>query len=434
MALLRDTLAADNEIWLARDTSLLAGKYTKMAASEFDFVRGSAALYYRDVANPDPARPATRFLTVPEAGAVLLAGDPHPENFGVTLPGDERTDVTADQLGLEIQDLDGSGFGPWLVDARRGGLGVAVLAATLDGCDDACVDDAVGAFAAAYGDAAVGGATSADDGVTQALRAKAVAEGDSRTLLGKVSVDGAFVLDGDELVALTTDERAQLDRLLSAWAARPDGFRVLDAARRYGAGVASFPAVRYAVLWDTGGDTTADDRLLNAREVVDPPAPPGRASPVPALFDSNAARIEETAWLLWSEHDADIRMAGVADGASTFKVTTWSDWFQGYDKDDLAAAWDAGTLGPADLDAFAGTLGGLLAGAHRRAPTADGTSAADAIAADLGGDVDGLRDELVADAAVDRARADADFALFAVALDTYGPLLGAETPVDDVSP
>ena len=77
-----------------------------------------------------------------------------------------------------------------------------------------------------------------------------------------------------------------------------EGEPVIDVARRYGMGVASLPAVRYALLFDLGDDSPDDDAMLFLREVVDPPAPPGRLPSVPLLFDSNAARAEQAAPLL----------------------------------------------------------------------------------------------------------------------------------------
>ncbi len=451
VALIRDTLTNDNAVWMARDHALLQGKYAKMAADPFDFVRGSSALYYADLTRPDPDRAATGFLSVVDANAVLLAGDPHPENFATTLPGDGTATLDPASLDVELNDLDGSGFGPYLLDVRRAGLGLGTLAKKLEGCDDACVEGAVGALAGAYVDEVgvrdAGGATPAacsDDGrIVAALCDRAAEDGTHAAVLDQYSVaaDGArrFVLDatvddaGKGLLALGVDESAQLDRLLASWTARPADFRELDRARRYGSGVASFPAVRYVVLWDHGGAGPDDDGAVSIREVVDPPNLSGRGAAVPVLFDSNAARIEEVAWLLWSRTDADPRMAGLADGASTFKVTTWSGSFQGFDHDDIAQGWADGDYVAADLEGLATRIGRTLAGSHARALTSSGGPALPAIAADLGDGRDSFVAELVADAAVDLARSEADRALFIEALEAYGPLLGADTPVDDAT-
>jgi len=459
-AFLRDTLTADNAIWLGRDTELLAGKYAKMAADPFDFMRGTSALFYADLSRPDPSRPETRFLTVPEAGSILLAGDPHPENFGAGLPGEEPDAALREAtIDIELDDLDGSAFGPYLLDVRRGSLGVALLARHLDGCAEDCVAAGVEAFATAYVEEiqalsadANGGvstaactdddgrmvadlcAASASDGARgEVLASYTTVESGARRLIRDDQLDDA----GKGILPLTPDEDAQLSRLLASWTARPADFRELDRARRFGSGVASFPAVRYVVLWDHGADggpeSGDEDHLVSIREVIDPPNPPGRSAAVPVLFDSNAARIEQVAWLLWSRPDADARMAGLADGASTFKVTTWSGYVQGFNHSDLEAGWASGDYDVRDLQGLASRNGRTLAASHARGLTSEGAPSLDAIQQDLGEDGALFVEERVADASRDLARSAADLALFQQALDAFGPLLGAETPVKDTT-
>lgn len=447
-AWLRDQLTRDNEVWLSRDPALLAAKYTKMAADRFDFVRGTAGVFLADLARPDVDRPTTTFLHEPAAAQVLLAGDPHVENVGTLRPGEEPdlgATTPPEALLLEIHDLDGAAFGPYLVDVRRGALGLATVTVSLSGCDDACRQAAIATYARAYADRVLAGdagpVTCAEDrgAMVAALCARVAERGpEGRVLTDTTDGDGRLRLDdaldeaGAGTLALSPEEDEQLDRLLAAWDRRPADFRALDRARRYGAGVASLPAVRYVVLWDHGADGPDDDHLSSLREVVDPPAPPGRSPTVPVLFDSNAARIEEAAWRLWSRPDADVRMAGIADGAATFKVTTLSSWVDGFDHADLAEQWAAGR----DDDALAGlaaTLGDVLAGAHLRGVTADGEPAADAIAADLGGDTEVFVAEIVAAAEVDLPTSEADFELFQAALGRYGPLLGADTLSTDAA-
>lgn len=469
-AFLRDTLTTDNAIWLGRDRGLLAGKYAKMSADPFDFMRGTSALFYADLSRPAPDREATQFLTVPDAGSILLAGDPHPENFGAGLPGEEPALGQAPDLalGIEIDDLDGSAFGPYLLDVRRGSLGVARLASALEGCDADCVSAAVAAFATAYVEEidALSASAGANGAVSSAVSSAVCTDDDGRMvadLCAASASDGALgdvlasyttgesgesgarrlFLDeqvddaGKGVLALTPDEDAQLSRLLAGWTSRPADFRELDRARRFGSGVASFPAVRYVVLWDHGADSGTesgeDDHLVSIREVIDPPNPPGRSATVPVLFDSNAARIEQVAWLLWSRPDADPRMAGLSDGASTFKVTTWSGYFQGFNHSDIVEGWADGSYEAGDLLGLAARNGRTLAGSHARGLTSEGRSSLAAISDDLGDDGDRFVAERVSNASTDLARSEADFQTFQRALDDFGPLLGAETPVKDTT-
>lgn len=445
MAFLRDTLARDNAIWLNRDPELLEEKYEKMADDPFDFMRGASLFFYSDLARPDPRRSQTQFLTVPAASSILLAGDPHPENIGTCLPGQEP-DVGDTPLPLifEVQDLDGSGFGPYLLDVRRGALGMALLADSLKDCD--CVIPMVQSFVSGYvteiQNTSVDTSTACSDtqgAVVARLCEKATTDA-PQFLTEIVDYSGdtpQFLLDtsldkkGKGILALRPEEAQQLNRLLHHWTRQPLDFRVLAEARRFGVGVASFPAVRYVVLWDHGDPKPDDDHLLSLREVIDPPSPPGRGSTVPVLFDSNAARIEQVAWMLWSRPDADIHMAGISDGSSTFKITTWSGWFQGFDHQDIQDDWLEGLYQIEDLTAYAAMMGKVLADTHAHGITAEGAPALPTLVEDIHSQNEAFIEERLFDATNDLQQLYVDYNLFQEALDLYGPLLGVDTLVDD---
>ena len=437
-AWLRDVLTRDNAPWLSRDPSLLAAKYARMADDPYDFMRGSLSVFLADAAAPHTDRAPTRFLSDPDASAVLLAGDPHPENVSTMLPGGDTTRPRT----LELADLDGAAFGPWTVDVRRGALGVLALTQDVPACDDACRVDVARSFADAYAarslssdptpvrcdDAALPLAalllcerTAESARIHDARESRTTLEGPARAWALDAAVDDA----GRGLLAVTPEERAQVGRLVAAWTGRPPGFRLLDVARRYGMGVASLPAVRYALLYDGGDDHPDDDAMLFFREVVDPPAPPGRLPSVPLLFDSNAARAEQTARLLWSVPDADPRMNGLTDGAMTFKVVSWSDWQDGFEHADFVDASVTTLVG------LGSVVGEVLAGTHARGLTVNGHPAATALHADLAGHEVALLDEVAAAAPLDLAQLLADHARFVAALETHGPLLGADLPTQD---
>lgn len=450
---MRQLLIDENQPWIAREPDAVAAKFAKMDADVYDFMRGTTGYWYAQLAVPGE-RPPTAFLDDPDAASILLVGDPHIENLGTCLAGEEPTLADADPqapLTIEAVDLDGSGFGPWVMDPRRASMALGHLASSLPGCDEACVDAVAGALAAGFADEVLAqaageppfdaGTEDATDGayVTD-LYARARAAGLEQEALAEwtvIQADGRFLErtggldDGyDGVLSLTVEESTQLDRLLTAWESPPEGFRRLDAVRRYGAGVASLPAVRYYVLYDFGDDSRQDDRLLQLREVVDPPTWPGTLAP--PLYASNAERIEAVTRTLWSRPDADVRMAGLQDGAMTFKLTTLSGWFQTFDHETIAGPWLQGDASEADLQALATRIGRLLAAAQARGATAEGRPALEVLVAEL----DGRRDEWVAELSaqvrpdVERLRADAE--LFASARELYGPLLGAETLSDDL--
>src|SRR5439155_16968478 len=93
-----DLISADPDAW--------RGKFRKMAGSPFAFYRGSAALFYRDLATgQDP------FLNE-QTGRVWIQGDLHAENFGTYMNG-------AGLLVFDANDFDESYVGGFTWDLKR---------------------------------------------------------------------------------------------------------------------------------------------------------------------------------------------------------------------------------------------------------------------------------------------------------------------------
>lgn len=448
---LRAALVDENLVWVARDPDRVAEKFAKMDGDVYDFLRGSAGFWWADLARPDLARAPTAFLRDPRAATLLIVGDAHLENWGTALGAEEPSLADADPaapLLLEPMDLDAAGFGPWTLDTRRTALALAQVAAGLYGCDDACVEAVVAAYAGAAVEEIAAQAAGADpvdaraeddaDGRFVAeLREGARADGVEQAALAELTVldgvtrrfdlDAGLDADGDGLLAPTAAEAAQVERLLAAWTDRPAGFRALDAARAFGKGVASLPAWRYYVLWDQGDASPLDDRVLQLREVADPPALPGIPLHAAAGFDDGPARVTEAARRLWSTPDADPLHVGLADGPVTFKLTTESGWYQTFDHEAPYGPFLTGDAELADLTGLAARLGRLHAAALARGGTAEGEDALPVLVAELDGRGEAFVAERVRDAFTDRARLEADAALFHDALVRHGPLLGAET-------
>ncbi len=435
-AWLVDALVDDNRVWEGR-WDALAEKYGAMRDDPYDFMRGTLGVFLRDLDRPGTGRAPTAFLVEPDAAAVLLVGDPHPENLGTFLPGEGPGPVSGPvPLRLEFNDFDGAGFGPYLVDVRRGVLGTLTLLHGA-GYDRETLEAAAAAFTQAWHaelEAAAEGAGASSpvlplqgSGVVlDHLVADVADEGRRREQLAEATVsrpDGRRFRVGDaELVGLDLEQRAQALRLLEALPA-PDGFRVLDVARRRGAGIASLPAIRLVVLWDRGDDGPDDDEMLQLREVVDPPLLPD-AWVVPAAgFDGNPERSVQAALRLWSRPDADARLAGLRDGDQAFKVSTWSSFQESLDHE--KAARDLEDLRADDALTFAAALGAALGRTQARTVTHELAPALPALWADLDGRGDLFVDERVRDALPDLDRTLADHALFVTALDEFGPLLGA---------
>ncbi len=417
-----DVLHQDNLVWMSRDPALLEAKYATMAADPYDWMRGSLAVFLGDVARPEDDGIRTAFLREPDSAQISLVGDPHPENVGLFAAGTLGT-----ALVLEAADLDGAAFGPYLVDTRRGLLGLAALL-EFAGCDLDCREPVLTAWADGWlaeiaatdpwSPALLEGRV--DPVVARALD-EVLVEGGARLVLlesteptsgeRRLRKSPGPLTDG--LATLAPEEAAQLDRLLETMPV-PAGFRRLDAARRYGVGVASLPAVRYAVLWDTGQAGDADDALLQLREVVDPPIYPGVTAP--GTWDSAADRIEGTATLAWSRPDVDPLLAAVEDGGMVFRASTWSSWNQTLDHESIAEDLARGRVNVADLPAFAATLGRQLGSVHARAVTPDGTPAVGALRAETVGREAAFVDEQLRAAEQDLATALGDHQRFGAAI------------------
>lgn len=440
-AWLVDALVEDNRVWLSRDHELLAGKYRVMAADPYDFMRGTASVFYRDLELSGSSRSETAFVSSIEAASVLLVGDPHPENVGTMRPGPDPGEPV-DQgavLLFEHNDFDAAGFGPYLLDVRRAQLGLSLLLSSA-GCSVSCRERVQRAWLGAWLDG-IGGADTSSAAIVgrspllDELIEQVLSEGPAGALLDEVTVsdlDGTrhFALDsaldasGIGTLAVTEEEREQAVRLLAS-DEQLQVLRIHDIARRYGVGVASRPAFRYVVVYDHGDNGPQDDAMIQLREVVDPPALYTVPSHPGVLFDSSAHRSVAAPALLWSDPEADARMMAVSDGGMTFKVQTWSSWFQSIDHLDIEKSTSGGPEDEAALTSMAQTLGLLLAGAHTRSVTSSLAPAGPAIAADINGRAAAFIDERIRDAESDLARTLADHARFVSALERYGPLLGA---------
>jgi uncharacterized protein (DUF2252 family) len=428
-----DLLVDDNAPWYTRDTSLLATKYDRMDERLYDFMRGTLTLYLADVSRPGTDRTRTSVLTDPNSASVLLLADPHPENVGVFWPEGEPR--------LDFNDLDGVAHGPWTLDLRRAALGLGTLVWDQPRCDDACRADIVLALVAGYRSGIAGEAPVEDGRAVQRLLDEASEEGDARkrfrenttgTSAGRRFLrDDALDATGRGHLDPTDDEAQQIRVLADQLAARLPGFRLHDAVRRYGRGIASLPARRYLLLYDFGEDGSADDRILEAREAVDTAALPGLLAPVPGLLDDPVARIEQSSRYVWATDNDPMRL-GLADGAMTFRTASWSSYLQGFDHEKIAEDLADRQTSPASLRRLADRIGHLLGSAHVRGPSAAGLSSAEVLAAELA-DADGLEAEVLATAEDDLARLVRDHQLFQSALDDLGPLLGAERVYPELS-
>jgi uncharacterized protein (DUF2252 family) len=438
-AWLQARLRDDNLVWLSRDPALVADKLERMAADPFDFMRGTAGVYAADLLRIDGGADGLGALDQPGLAA-LLFGDAHPENLGTGWPAaGSGAAPEASALVVSFFDPDAITFGPPGLELRRAALGFGALRlapGARAACPRSCAEDMARALGEGWAEGLSGAAADpADEGLLlAALRLAAVSdEADPLERLSDVDPETGLLLRapldaaGRGQLDLGPAERAQVARL---WAQIDEvhGLRLLDAARRYGSGVSSIPALRVLLLVDQGEEGVEDDRVLDLRELVDPPALPVAGAAVAGVFEDNADRVARGAAALWPTPDADPFLLGLTDGAQSFRLRGWRGAFRSFDHLDLAAALDAGAVGPPELVQLAGAAGRVLGAAHARAPGPDGRPVGPALRGALGaaGGGGALGEGLAAGVWADLEQLEADHALLIGLRAAHGPLAGID--------
>ncbi len=380
-ALLRSAFTRADASLLAQRPALMAGRYALMTTSPVAFYRGSLALFLRDWR--DGAMDLSRSAFAVDAPMPLGVGDPHVENFGALRARDGT-------LALEPNDLDAADRVPYLWDLRRLTIGLCVAAFTANPDDAAARQASVAAardvareaalaYAAAIQPAAPevrvtegGGVPVLDDLFRRGQRdAQRRAELDELTV---VTAGARRLRRGPPDASEPTSALADLPpwaidslpdllaRYRSTLTSPPDHryFAVLDAARQFGGGVASWPRVRLLVLLRGPTDADDDDVIVEVKEQTDSITPGG--PPPTVYFDDIPSRVAAARATLWSRPDADPLWGTATWLGLAVQVRTESEAHKGVRIDRLTGA--AGT--PDGLRGLARVLGAMLARAHRR--------------------------------------------------------------------
>nr|WP_298379497.1 DUF2252 family protein [uncultured Halomonas sp.] len=111
----RATLQEDHQTRIEERSSGASEKFDKLAGSVFSFFRGTALLFYRDMAGTDAHMPT-----------VLVLGDVHPENFGV-MPNADNVPI------FNVNDFDEACYAPFSWDLKRGSVGFMLAAEEVAG-------------------------------------------------------------------------------------------------------------------------------------------------------------------------------------------------------------------------------------------------------------------------------------------------------------
>jgi uncharacterized protein (DUF2252 family) len=416
-------LSDDNWLWAKRDPDLVRLKLVKMQRGPYEWLRGTASLYWRDLMEPGVSRAAITFGD--EASSrVLLIGDPHVENVGTYRASDGT-------MFVDWNDFDATGYGPYWGDLRRLASSFAVAAPTMG---EPLARRALEAYAQTMAAIASGSPPGAvvegraplfDDEIdtarTRGERLFAVDEvapvmGGVRELalgdLEDVADDG--VLE-DRLITISTEHADWIDTAVAQWG-HPELGAIKLRARRIGSGVSSYAAYRWNVVLEGATSATDDDRVIEIKETREGVIVRGVPRLGAAQWDSPGARSAATQRVLHARPDADAILGSALVGGLSLKIRDREAFQRGVDYPDLAELAEGNAAEQAQALALAAIYGEMLARAHGLAPTEDGalgagTRGADVIAPLLANREAAFVDELATLALADAAQVVDDHAL-----------------------
>lgn len=449
-AFVAGAIARSDETLLRSRPRLVESKYRTMAASTYDFFRGTLPIYLRDATD---ARQALGRTSMPWAlEPVAALGDPHPENFGLLLAADGT-------LGFEPNDFDAADVWPALVDLRRMLVGLALaVRSSNDGAGDAheaaraAMGDIVRRAALSYvasvtawadGEAFARIADDRGSDVLKDLRRRGERDIASREELDELTrLDTASGtrrfwrgVDGADSLHELRDVPANVERALdgaideyvrslesppSAWF-----FRRLDAVRELGSGVASLPRVRLLVLVRGESDSPDDDVVLEVKELPDSGA---FATLLPGRYaDDVQSRIRLFSRTIWGSGNAAPLWGTSELLGFPVQVRIESEAQKSVRVERLRS--DEGT--PEALGRLGEILGELVARAHTRSVTTGRTESLARYASRLAASRDTFVEEQVRVAIEYAGVVERDREGFVRALAELGPRLGLPEDATD---
>lgn len=258
---------------MAADPDAFRTKFRKMAADPFAFYRGSACVFYADVADREDRWADER------TGRVWIQGDLHAENFGTYMDG-------AGVLIFDVNDFDEAYVGHFTWDLQRFAASVALMC-WQKALSDSVIRDLISAFAKAYLDQ-VRWFCQTDDDSTFSLNldtasgAVLTALQDARlstrhAMLGRVTrVDesdrrfretpGVRRLDTSEFEKVNAAFEAYQDTIPKSKRFREVAYDVKDIVGRTGFGIGSAGLPSYNVLIEGYNQALDNDIVLSMKQ------------------------------------------------------------------------------------------------------------------------------------------------------------------------
>ncbi|MFI6702118.1 DUF2252 domain-containing protein [Streptomyces sp. NPDC050509] len=412
---------------LAADPAAFRVKFRKMAASAFAFYRGTACLFYNDLAQEDSGAAGTdtgddaRFLDE-RTGRVWIHGDLHAENFGTYMDANGR-------LIFNVNDFDEAYIGPFTWDLKRFAASLALIGYT-KALSDPQITELVEIYAGAYRERIHALATGAkndevppftlDTAQGPLLTALRSARSLTRfSLLDSMTEireferrfapgGGSIELDAATRYKILAAFDGYLETLPESSLTRPDSYRVKDVVGRRGIGIGSAGLPSYNILLEGNSDALENDVVIYLKQAQTPAV--SRHITDGAVRDyfqheghrtvisQRALQAHADPWLGWTELDGSGQL--VAEVSPYAVDLDWSDL------DD-----------PEEIAAVVADLGRATATMHSAADDESGHSLVPfsterAIDAALAADEDGFGALLVEFAHTYGARARADHQIF----------------------
>ncbi len=270
---------AFTDLMTANPTAFRA-KFRTMAENPFAFYRGSACLFYADVAGSGPfAGVDDAWLAADGARRIWIQGDLHAENFGTYLDAGGR-------LVFDVNDFDEAYVGPWTWDVYRCCASLGLLG-WQKALPEESIDDLVATYVRAYVDW-VGHYVDAEDDTDWALTLTtargavldALRHARLRTrvdLLDELTVvadynrrfadrSGVRRLDDDDIDRVQAAFAAYLDTVPESKKEGVVMFDVLDVVGRQGFGVGSAGLPTYNVLIEGFSQALDNDVVLSLKQ------------------------------------------------------------------------------------------------------------------------------------------------------------------------
>jgi uncharacterized protein (DUF2252 family) len=268
-----DTLVEAFAGLMAADPAAFRTKFRKMAADPFAFYRGSACLFYADVAERDDPWADER------TSRIWIQGDLHAENFGTYMDGDGV-------LIFDVNDFDEAYVGHFTWDVTRFAASMALLG-WRKAISDADISRLVERYVRAYLDQVRWFVDDADDGsfslrldTTEGAVHQVLQLAKLRTrvaLLDQVTetegfdrvlreVPGLRRLGADERAAVTAAFERYLDSIPVAKRQRGVTYAVKDVAGRSGFGIGSAGLPAYTVLIEGYNQALDNDVVLSMKQ------------------------------------------------------------------------------------------------------------------------------------------------------------------------